>query len=181
MYTNDIGNNIMLAGDSHQNWVSDLVWLDEANYNPSSGAGSIGVELAVTAVSSSGLGGTLATANNQSRTLVRDNEELHWQEGYYRGYLELYLTPDEAQAKFYGCPTVASRNAFEVSLANFTITSGANRLSRPIAGGSVYSGVTRGLGGPGDVREWLPSNLTYNTATREWLEIGFDQMFIEYN
>jgi phosphodiesterase/alkaline phosphatase D-like protein len=29
LYENDIGNNIMISGDSHANWVSDLVWLDE--------------------------------------------------------------------------------------------------------------------------------------------------------
>lgn len=81
MYENDIGNNIMLSGDSHANWVSDLVWLDEQEYNPATGAGSIGVEFAGTAVTSSGFGGTIATANRQSSTLVRDNRELQWQEG----------------------------------------------------------------------------------------------------
>ena len=75
----------MLAGDSHANWVSDLVWLDEKNYDPATGAGAIGVEFAGTAVTSSGFGGTIATANRQSATLVRDNLELQWQEGYYRG------------------------------------------------------------------------------------------------
>lgn len=174
MYSNNIGNNIMLSGDSHANWVSDLVWLDEEDYNSQSGAGSIGVEFAGTAVSSSGFGGTLLTANNQSRTLVRDNEELQWQEGYYRGYFELYLKPDSAEAKYYGCPTVATRNAYEVSLANFTVKAGSNKLSRPIAGGSVYSGATR-------EKEWFPSNLTYNTQTKKWTKIGFNQMFIEYS
>ena len=31
LYQNNIGNNIMLAGDSHASWVSDLVWLDHAS------------------------------------------------------------------------------------------------------------------------------------------------------
>lgn len=35
------GNNIVISGDSHANWVSDLVWLDEHDYDPSTGAGSI--------------------------------------------------------------------------------------------------------------------------------------------
>jgi len=81
LYENDIGNNIMLSGDSHANWVSDLVWLDEQEYDPATGAGSIGVEFAGTAVTSGGFGGTIATANRQSSTLVRDNRELQWQEG----------------------------------------------------------------------------------------------------
>lgn len=29
MYDFGLDNNIMLSGDSHANWVSDLVWLDE--------------------------------------------------------------------------------------------------------------------------------------------------------
>ena len=28
LYTNNINNNIMISGDSHANWVSDLVWLE---------------------------------------------------------------------------------------------------------------------------------------------------------
>lgn len=173
MYANDIGNNIMLAGDSHANWVSDLVWLDEEKYNSQSGAGAIGVEFAGTAVSSSGFDGTIKSTNKQSSLLIHDNEELQWQEGYYRGYFELHLSPDSATARYFGCPTVANRNAYEVSLANFTVKAGANRLSRPIAGGSVYSGATR-------EKEYFPSNLTYNTETKEWSKTGFDTMFIEY-
>ena len=28
---NNIGNNIVISGDSHASWVSDLVWLDHAS------------------------------------------------------------------------------------------------------------------------------------------------------
>ena len=44
----------MMAGDSHANWVSDLVWLDEANYNSETGEGSLGAEFGGTAVTSTG-------------------------------------------------------------------------------------------------------------------------------
>ena len=52
LVTNNITNNIAILGDSHANWVSDLVWLDHANYDPATGKGSLGVEFAGTAVSS---------------------------------------------------------------------------------------------------------------------------------
>lgn len=52
LYENNITNNIVMAGDSHMSWVSDLIWLDEHPYNESTGAGSVGVEFAGTAVSS---------------------------------------------------------------------------------------------------------------------------------
>lgn len=55
LYENDIGNNIMISGDSHANWVSDLVWLDQHSYDPASGAGSIGVEFAGTGKPSSSM------------------------------------------------------------------------------------------------------------------------------
>lgn len=102
IYDHGIDNNVMLAGDSHANWVSDLVWLDEAEYDPVTGAGAVGVEFAGTAVSSSGFGGTIATANNQSDSLVSDNSELQWSEGYYRGYFELQVSAKKIDASYFG-------------------------------------------------------------------------------
>jgi phosphodiesterase/alkaline phosphatase D-like protein len=54
LYSHNISNTAFLAGDSHANWVSDLVWLDETPYDQTTGAGAIGVEFAGTAVSSTG-------------------------------------------------------------------------------------------------------------------------------
>lgn len=102
MYDYGIDNNIMLAGDSHANWVSDLVWLGEHEYDPVSGSGSVGVEFAGTAVSSSGFGTNIVRANNQSRLLVRDNSELQWSEGYYRGYFELQISAEKIDASYFG-------------------------------------------------------------------------------
>ena len=31
LQSNNIGNNIVISGDSHASWVSDLVWLDHAS------------------------------------------------------------------------------------------------------------------------------------------------------
>jgi PhoD-like phosphatase. len=78
----------MIAGDSHANWVSDLVWLDESPYNTATGEGSVGVEFAGTAVSSPSPYGqniSLALSVNASKALVAANRELQWSELYYRG------------------------------------------------------------------------------------------------
>jgi alkaline phosphatase D len=64
-------------------WVSDLVWLDDKTYNPATGAGSVGVEFAGSAVSSPcpyGQNITMANANNYSSWLVQANPELQWQD-----------------------------------------------------------------------------------------------------
>ncbi len=47
LYDNNINNNIVISGDSHANWVSDLVWLDNHSYDPTTGNGSIGVEVSL--------------------------------------------------------------------------------------------------------------------------------------
>ena len=146
LYKNKIDNTIFLAGDSHASWVSDLVWLDEKNYDVATGQGAIGVEFAGSAVSSPSPVGrniTLTNANVASKLLVDKNPELQWQDFYYRGYYELDIGYDQLQAKFFGIPTVSKQNGLEISLANFTVKAGQNRLERKdgkVAGGVVESG-----------------------------------------
>lgn len=55
-------------------------------------------------------------------------------------------------------PTIINRNPYEILLANFTVMSGANKLSRPIAGGIAESGSLKG----GKI---VQTNLTNNTLT----------------
>lgn len=153
LYDNNINNNIVVAGDSHANWVSDLTWLDHNNntnnhhpsYNPTTGTGAIGVEFAGTAITSPSAYGeniTADAANELSKALVNANanDALQWAEGYYRGYYELRITPEEVGARFFGMPIIKERDAGEVSLANFTVKSGENRLRRG-ADGVVGDGV----------------------------------------
>ncbi|KAJ2984392.1 hypothetical protein NUW58_g6084 [Xylaria curta] len=172
LYDNKIGNNVFLAGDSHQNWVSDIVWLEEKEYNPETGDGSIGVEFAGTAVSSTGVNAPILPARVQAEYRVGNNSELQWQDGYYRGYIFLSVKQNSVQARFYGSPSVASRNSWDIPLANFTVRSGENKLARPVGGGSVESGALKG-------GKTTPTNLTLNTETGKWDVIGYDQMYIK--
>ncbi len=113
LYNNNITNNIVISGDSHANWVSDLVWLDHSPYDPSTGAGSVGVEFAGTAVSSPcpyGQNITLASSTNYSTWLVNANRELQWSELYYRGYFELHISQAAVNAEYFGMPTIINRN-----------------------------------------------------------------------
>ena len=175
LYSNNIDNTIMLAGDSHQNWVSDLVWLDNVEYDPRTGAGAIGVEFAVTGTTSDGLEGGIADTQAISEAFVRDNAELQWQEGYYRGYTELHISLEKIEAMYWGCPTVATRNAFEISLGNFSVTVGGNRVDRPVGGGVVEAGALKM--GQGEV---MGSNVTRDLGTGEWFLHAFDTMFLEW-
>jgi phosphodiesterase/alkaline phosphatase D-like protein len=116
LYTNNIPNNVFLAGDSHANWVSDLAWLGEKPYDQKTGSGAIGVEFAGTAVSSSGYGGeSIANGNEKAAGLVKDNPELQWTEGHYRGYCELHITPQSIRAQYFGmCCIVRKVRLFQI-------------------------------------------------------------------
>lgn len=172
LYDNKIGNNIMISGDSHANWVSDLVWLDETPYDPATGEGSVGVEFAGTAVSSPSPYGqniSIALSVNASKALVAANRELQWSELYYRGYYELRITPEEVEAQYFGMPTIVTRNPGEISLANFTVKSGDNHLYRGaggVAGGVVENGALKS-------GQTVQTNLTNSTDTGLWF-ISYD-------
>lgn len=164
LYDNKIGNNIVLAGDTHMSWVSDLIWLDEYPYDEKTGAGSIGVELAGSAVSSPcpfGQNITHVRADNVSSLIVRANKELQWQDAYYRGYYELTISQAKVDARYFGVPSVVQRLPYEISIANFTILNGANALQRPVAGGLVESGSLKN----GITRM---TNVTNNTVTGQY-------------
>jgi alkaline phosphatase D len=105
LYDNKIGNNIFLAGDSHQNWVSDVAWPGgekEKAYDSATGEGAIGVEFAGTAVSSGGVSGPILEARDAARERVEQNQVLQWQEGYYRGYFLLSIRREKVTARYYG-------------------------------------------------------------------------------
>ncbi|KAL3425442.1 alkaline phosphatase [Phlyctema vagabunda] len=172
LYDNKINNTIFLAGDSHASWVSDLVWLDTHPYDAVTGAGSIGVEFAGSAVSSPcpyGQNISLSTANNYSSLIVGANSELQWQDLYYRGYYEMTVGYEAVHARYFGMPTLATRNGYEISLANFTVINGENKLMRTngsVAGGLVESGsLQRGL--------MVTTNATNDTATGQYFVSSF--------
>lgn len=83
--------------------VSDLAWLGTKAYDNATGNGAIGVEFAGTAVTSGGQSGPIEpVAGNAARAWIQRNEEMGWQEGYYRGYFYLTVTPQKATAQYYG-------------------------------------------------------------------------------
>ncbi|KAK3486750.1 PhoD-like phosphatase-domain-containing protein [Neurospora hispaniola] len=178
LYENSITNNIMLAGDSHASWASDLVWLDKpielGEYDPITGRGAIGVEFAVSAVSSpSPLGQNVTMEETETDTtlLTGFNKELQWTDLYYRGYTELCIGYEGVTARFYGSPDIRTRNGFEVSLANFTVKDGENRLQRygeemvaSVDGKVEFGSLQRG--------KTVTTNLTYDTEEKRWFVFG---------
>ncbi|KAM7186370.1 alkaline phosphatase [Rhypophila sp. PSN 637] len=171
LYDNNIGNNVFLSGDNHQNWVADLAWLGTKPYDKATGQGAIGVEFAGTAVSSGGAGGPISTANKNSQQPIDRNDEVHWQEGYYRGYFILTIGQKSARAEYFGAPTIATRNNLDLPLGNFSINAGDNHLTRPVGDGRVEAGALRG-------GKTVGTNLTLDTAKGTWSVVGFDKMYL---
>jgi alkaline phosphatase D len=123
-------------------------------------------------VSSTGQNSPILEARTEAQYRVGNNSVLQWQDGYYRGYISLSVKPDSVVARFYGSPSVATRNSWDIPLANFTVRSGENKLARPVGGGSVESGSLRG-------GKTKPTNLTLNTDSLKWDIVGYDQMYIK--
>ncbi|KAK0483555.1 PhoD-like phosphatase-domain-containing protein [Armillaria novae-zelandiae] len=146
LYENKISNTVVLAGDSHANWVSDLAYPnDTTNYNPISGEGAIGVEFAGTAVTSSSSFGRISqpATVSISQGLVATNPDLQWSEGFYRGFFSLKVDPRQINATYYAMNDITSANLNGFASAEFLVKAGDNRLSRPVAGGTVLAGALK--------------------------------------
>ncbi|KAI0797673.1 PhoD-like phosphatase-domain-containing protein [Abortiporus biennis] len=147
LYQNRIDNTLILSGDSHANWVSDLAHPnDTTTYDPVSGKGAIGVEFAGTAVTSgSPFGSNVqpAAADKISQVLVGINIDLQWSEGSYRGFFTLTLDPHNANATYFAMRNISNSNLDSFQSAVFNVKTGANKLTRPVAGGSVLAGVLK--------------------------------------
>ena len=72
------------------------------------------------------------------------------------------MTQEQVTARFFGMPTIVDRNSGEISLANFTVMDGENRLHRyngvPVLGGKVENGALQ-------VGPTHQTNVTNNTLT----------------
>ncbi|KIJ34147.1 hypothetical protein M422DRAFT_263800 [Sphaerobolus stellatus SS14] len=149
LYNNKIDNTVILSGDSHANWVSDLAHPnDTTTYNSATGKGAIGVEFAGTAVTSgssfgSGIQPAAADAISKVYVTAKGNEDLQWSEGSYRGFFTLQISTKTLTATYYAMNNVSNPNLDGFASAQFVVNSGENRLSRPIAGGSVKAGVLK--------------------------------------
>ncbi|KAL2265313.1 hypothetical protein VTJ83DRAFT_6413 [Remersonia thermophila] len=143
-----INNTVFLSGDSHAAWVSDLAWLGTRSYDPATGEGAFGVELAGSAVSSDTPVGSWMPnliTKGLSAWLVKDNPELQWQDLYYRGYFEISVGYEDVMARFYGIPNPKVRSSDEIKIAEFLVHNGENRLARnpTVGGGKAKAGALK--------------------------------------
>jgi alkaline phosphatase D len=118
----------ILTGDIHSSWAMDVARNPWSGYDPTTGAGSIAVELVTPAISSPPFFSSpeLRERAAKLRPLAR---HLKFLEGEHNGYTLLDVTRDRIQAEWYHMETVTRRTDTETKAASFVCERGSSRLS----------------------------------------------------
>ena len=98
-------------------------------YQPSTGAGSLAVELVTPAISSPPLF-SIAGVRERAPFLLLAMPHIKYLEGDSRGYVLMDVTGERLIAEWYFVPTVTERTARESRGARFVCERGSSRLVR---------------------------------------------------
>lgn len=118
----------ILSGDLHSSWALDVPRDPWRQYQPSTGAGSLAVELLAPAISSPPL---FASPSMRDRApLLRTFlPHLKLLEGDHRGYVVVDIAPQQIRADWYFVPTVLERTSAETRGAGFICERGSAHLT----------------------------------------------------
>lgn len=122
-------NVVVLTGDIHSSWASDLTPrpTDTTSYTPSTGEGSLAVEFICPAITSPGLGP--AVDRILRPRLAAEAPHIKYVDLSQRGYIVLDVDASRAQAAWWHLEDVTSiAGARESLAATFETASGANHL-----------------------------------------------------
>lgn len=111
-----IPNVVVLTGDSHRNLVSDLKLNFDDEKSP-----TVGVELAGTAISSSGINPDQKEAWDRR---VAAQPHLKWFEGIKRGYVSCRVQKDRLTADYWGVEELRNPKSAVTRSAQFVVESG---------------------------------------------------------
>jgi len=122
-------NVAVLTGDIHSSWAMDIAIdpFTPSAYNPTTGAGSLGVEFIAPAITSPGDHPDAVLA-----TLLSQNPHLRWGDPGLRGFYILDCTPERLQASWYLLPagSIEQRERQRTAFASaWSTLHEANRLS----------------------------------------------------
>ncbi len=104
---NNIQNVIVLTGDIHTAWAMDLPY-NQSTYNPSTGAGSVGVEFVTTSVTSSSSPVPLDPLYPLVSSFL---QHIKYVDLHKKGYTVLDLKDTIAQGNFYSIGNVNTKNS----------------------------------------------------------------------
>jgi alkaline phosphatase D len=130
-----VGNCVVLTGDIHSGWASDLTQdpnnptVSAGGYDAATGEGSRAVEFVTTSISSPGLN----DPNGSTAAFLRSvNPHIKYIDLNRRGYNLLDVTPGRIVCEFWTVDTVAALSEVQTMNAAFEVQDGSNRL-RPSA------------------------------------------------
>jgi alkaline phosphatase D len=100
---------VVLAGDTHNAWHSDLTLLGLAN--PALAGTKVGEEFATSSVSSPGLENYLVTLSPAQIKGIFEGvvEDLNWMDASQRGFLKMSFTSSEAKGEWFFVNTISNR------------------------------------------------------------------------
>src|SRR5207249_2032385 len=76
---------------------------------------------------------------------MRDNYNMVYAEGFYRGWFDMQIEYDKTVARFWGVQEMLKRDDNDLLLATFEVESGKNRIGKRSLGND---------GGSGSIREY---------------------------
>lgn len=127
-----VGNVVMISGDAHSSWASDLTQ-DPSNgdvasggYDSGSGAGSHGVEFVGTSVTSPMIIDTYGAAESLLRSI---NPQLKYVDLSQRGYLLIDADATRVVGEYWFVDDVIRRSGAQTFAAAFQVRDGEQRLS----------------------------------------------------
>ena len=116
-----VDNMVVLTGDIHSSWAFDLARDPQGDYDPETGAGSVGVEFVTPAVTSAGF------PTNAANAAIVSNPHLHWAELTQRGYVVLDIDTIRIEASWWWVDDVEDPAGDEERFASAWVLEDATR------------------------------------------------------
>jgi alkaline phosphatase D len=145
----NIDNVVVLTGDIHSSWGSDLTsnpW-DATKYDAATGRGSVGIELVTPGVTSPGIENPTEAAQT-ALGLRALSPHMKFIELNKRGYVLVDIDRERVQSEWWHVPTIRERTSEQSLAARLASESGANHLQP----------VSTSLASIADVAELAPAN-----------------------
>lgn len=121
-------NLVVLTGDVHSSWAYDLPRaIDSGTYDPTTGRGSLGVEIVCPAVSSP-VPFTPANASERMAALQQARPHMKFMDGLSRGYVVIDLTRERLQADWWLLDTVKERSTGQRFAKGLVCEAGSRHL-----------------------------------------------------
>jgi alkaline phosphatase D len=119
---------VVLTGDVHSSWAYDLPRRPFDAYDPGTGRGSLGVEIAGTSITSASNLGAGPDGEKQLAAIKAARPHLHYADGRYRGYYLVDITRERLQVDFYAMKTIVDRTTEERFVKGFAAPAGQMHL-----------------------------------------------------